>query len=167
MSDAISMEMRFFLASILCGIILLIVYDVLRIFRRVIKHAWLLVALEDLIFWLLSGIVIFRMMYEMNNGTIRGFAILGMMLGMIVYNKSLSPFFVKGISSLFLLINKGIGKILYYLSKPFRIISRYAKKIVPFPKKYITKVGKVVKRTLKKAKKPSTIENGDNENMQD
>ncbi|MDO5294762.1 MAG: spore cortex biosynthesis protein YabQ [bacterium] len=167
MSDAISMEVRFFVASILCGIILLIIYDVLRIFRRVIKHPWFFVALEDLIFWLLSGIVIFRMMYEMNNGTIRGFSVLGMFLGMIVYNKSLSPFFVKGISSLFILINKGILKVMFILSKPLRIISRYVKKMFAFLEKSVTKIGKLLRPLLKKFHKKSTIENIEDDNIQE
>ncbi len=167
MSDAISMEVRFFLASVICGIILLIVYDVLRIFRRVIKHVWFFVAVEDLIFWLLSGIVIFRMMYEMNNGTIRGFSVLGMFLGMIVYNKSLSPFFVKGIASFFIMINKGIGKVLFFLSKPLRIASRRLKRMYTFIGKKVAKIGVVIGKSLKKMKKPSTIEEEQSEKIQD
>ena len=167
MSDAISMEMRFFLASVLSGIILLIVYDVLRIFRRVVKHPWFFVALEDLIFWLLSGLFIFRMMYEMNNGTIRGFSILGMLLGMVIYNQSLSPFFVKGISEFFLLINRGIAKTLFFLSKPVRIVCRFMKKVFLFLKKIITKVGRKITQILKKRKKDSTIEDSESDKEQE
>ena len=164
MSDAISMEIRFFLASVLSGIILLIVYDVIRIIRRVIKHAWFFVALEDLIFWLLSGLFIFRMMYEMNNGTIRGFAVLGMLLGMIIYNQSLSPFFVKGLSEFILLVKRGIAKVLRFLSKPVRIACRGGKRWLRFMKKQVTKIGRKLSPILKKPKKDSTIESNENEN---
>lgn len=157
MSDAISMELQFFLVSILWGVIILVIYDVLRIFRRVVKHKWFFVAVEDVLFWIVSAFLIFRMMYQQNNGTIRGFSILGMTLGMIVYNQSLSQFVVKGISRIFLFINKGIHKILSFLAKPFSIISRRIKRILLFLKKKCNKNRKLFLKALKKDKKQDTI----------
>lgn len=157
MSDAIGMEVQFFLISILWGIILLVVYDVLRIFRRVVKHAWFFVAVEDVLFWIVSAFLIFRMMYQQNNGIIRGFSILGMTLGMIVYNQSLSDYMVKWISEFFLLIGKGIRKVTGILFKPIRFLLRRVKWIGLFLGKKITKNGKKSIRGLKKKTKPVKI----------
>jgi hypothetical protein len=63
MNPAISVELHFFLTSILWGVILLVAYDVLRIFRRLIKHDAFFIALEDLIFWVVASLFIFAMIY--------------------------------------------------------------------------------------------------------
>lgn len=157
MSDAIGMEVQFFLTSVLWGIILLVIYDVLRIIRRIIKHAWFFVAVEDVLFWIVSAFLIFRMMYEQNNGIIRGFSILGMTLGMVVYNQSLSEYMVKWISGLFLWIGKGIRKVAGGIWKPIRFLLRRIKWFFQFVGKKITKNGKRSFRGLKKRSKTVKI----------
>ena len=60
----------------------------------------LLVAVEDLIFWLLASLFIFTMIFHENNGIIRGFSIIGMLLGIILYHFSISDVLVKGLTKL-------------------------------------------------------------------
>ncbi len=100
MNPAITVELQFFLLSILWGGILLLAYDILRIFRRLIKQGAFLVAIEDLIFWLLASLFIFSMIFYENNGVIRGFSIIGMLLGIILYHFSISEWLVKSITML-------------------------------------------------------------------
>ncbi len=100
MNPAITIELQFFLTSILWGGILLLIYDILRILRRVIKHGAFLIAVQDMIFWVAASLFIFSMIYRENNGIIRGYSILGMMLGSILYHFALSDFLVKLISKL-------------------------------------------------------------------
>ena len=69
-SDAIGMECEFFLVSRLWGIILLVIYDVLRTLRRIIKHNWFFVSVDDMLFWIISAVLIFRRMYRHIDGTI-------------------------------------------------------------------------------------------------
>ncbi len=118
MNPAISIELQFFLLSILWGGILLLAYDVLRIFRRLIKHGIILVAIEDLIFWLLASLFIFTMIFHKNNGIIRGFSIIGMLLGIILYHFSISDGLVKSltklIQTLFSPIKAGVKQILRF-----------------------------------------------------
>jgi hypothetical protein len=64
MNHAISVELQFFLISVLWGSILLLIYDLFRIFRRLVKHDTFFVALEDLIFWVAASLFIFAMMYR-------------------------------------------------------------------------------------------------------
>ncbi len=64
---------------------MMIAYDGVRIFRRIIPHGGAAVALEDLLYWLVCGVCIFRMLYLENSGAIRGFAIAAVVLGMILY----------------------------------------------------------------------------------
>ena len=42
------------LHSFLLGVIITFIYDLFRIFRRIIPHGWFLLSLEDLVFWVLA-----------------------------------------------------------------------------------------------------------------
>ena len=110
--------------SLLMGIFITFVYDLLRIFRRVVPHARLLVSLEDLAFWVYCGAEVFLLMYRESNGTLRWFAVLGALAGMFFYKKMVSPLFVKYTS---LLLGKALellGRILKWLCRPFCFAGR-------------------------------------------
>lgn len=78
-------ELQFFSKAFLLGVLMMISYDVIRIFRRLIPHGTVAVAVEDVLYWLLCGVYIFRMLYVENSGAIRGFAIVAVVLGMLLY----------------------------------------------------------------------------------
>lgn len=119
MNKDIIVELVFFLISILWGAIILLAYDGLRILRRLIKHKTLFMGIEDLIFWTVTSVFIFSMIYRENDGIIRGFSIMGMALGMVAYHYIFSD-----------LIVKLITKLIQYLLKPFELILKKIKKIV-------------------------------------
>jgi spore cortex biosynthesis protein YabQ len=85
MSEGILFELRFFLRAVSLGILMMLLYELLRIFRRLVHHRFFAVAVEDILYWLVCGICIFRMMYLENSGAIRGFAIVAVVLGMLGY----------------------------------------------------------------------------------
>jgi spore cortex biosynthesis protein YabQ len=86
MNSAITTQLEFFLVSTLWGAIILFVYDGFRILRRVVKQNEIIIALEDLVFWVFAGVFIFAMMYHLNDGIIRGYSVMGMTIGMLLYN---------------------------------------------------------------------------------
>lgn len=154
MSDLVGLQMQFFLASILSGVVLLVVYDIIRIFRRIIKHSGFLVALEDIIFWVVGGLFIFVMMYKQNDGIIRGFSILGMLIGMLFYNHLLSKYVVNGISKLINGMIHLIYKVIHLLLTPVRFVLKKIKRLFRFlfrKVRYICK--KVLKMVVKRLKK--------------
>ena len=95
MSQNIINEIYFFGSCVLTGIIVIAMYDVLRIFRRVIKHGVFAVGVEDFVYWVGSSFFVFHIIYIRNDGIIRGFAILAIVLGMILYNVTISHWLVK------------------------------------------------------------------------
>lgn len=168
MSEIIGLQAKFFIASFASGIIMLIVYDVLRILRRIVKHSRLLVAIEDILFWVISSIFIFIMMYIENDGIIRGFSIMGMLLGMILYNILLSKYIVNGISYILNKIIDTVRRIILFLLKPFRYILGKIGKILNFIRKKLflfikfilhklKKIGKSLFKVLKKVAKTFKI----------
>ncbi len=127
MSEMIFREVNFFTASFLWGIFLLFVYDILRIIRRTIKHGKGMIAVEDLLFWIVGSIMVFQMIYQKNDGIIRGTAFLSIGLGMCLYHVTISAYVVK--------LGYGI------LGKPI-------KKICTFFYKALKKMQKAVKLLL-------------------
>ena len=85
-SAEILKETDVLLAAFLTGILLLLVYDFLRVLRRIIPHKMWVVGTEDLIFWVGSAAALFAMLYRENSGYIRGFVIGGVLVGMFFYN---------------------------------------------------------------------------------
>ena len=124
MTEEILWEWEFLLHTIKVGMGIAVLYDGLRMFRLVLPHHSVIVSVEDLLFWIYTTAVIFRMQFYQNNGVSRGFSILGIMLGMIVYDRL-------------------IGE---------RLV-RITAKAVGFIKRELTKIGKLFRIKLCKYKK--------------
>jgi spore cortex biosynthesis protein YabQ len=152
MNPAITIELQFFLLSILWGGLLLLAYDVLRIFRRLIKHGIILVAIEDLIFWLLASLFIFTMIFQKNNGIIRGFSIIGMLLGIILYHFSISEWLVNSITKLIQTLLSPIKAAIKQIIRFFRFLWTLGKKEINNLLYRLKKIKKSVKITLKTKK---------------
>ena len=85
MSEGILLELQFFFKAFAWGMAMMVLYDILRLFRRLIRHNVFAVAVEDILYWLVCGVLIFRMLYLENSGAVRGFAIVAVVLGMLLY----------------------------------------------------------------------------------
>lgn len=109
-SEGIHRELVFLLISFALGEGLVILYDLLRIFRRVIPHGVIWISIEDVCYWVLCALLVFGMIFQTNDGLVRGFSIGGICLGMLFYNHFVSSFLVVHISGF-------LGKILGILKK--------------------------------------------------
>lgn len=114
MSENIIADLDLWLVSIAAGVCMAFAYDVLRLFRRLVRHGRLAVDLEDLLYWTLCFFASFTLLYYGNNGVIRFVAVLGAALGMLVYSVSMGKVFVK---FSYFLINKTIGSAFRFLCK--------------------------------------------------
>ena len=115
-------ENEFLLHALYMGIFITFVYDLLRIFRRVVPHRGFFVSAEDLLFWIYCGEEVFLLMYHESDGTLRWFAVLGALAGMFLYRKLVSPYFVKYVS---LVLNRGLKfleKAMNWLCKPLMYV---------------------------------------------
>lgn len=121
-------ENSFLIHALLMGIFITFVYDLLRIFRRVVPHSNLWVSLEDMAFWIYCAAKVFVMMYHESDGTLRWFAVLGAMAGMFLYKKIVSPFFVKYVSLIIGKLFMVLGKIGRIILRPFAVVIRKLQK---------------------------------------
>lgn len=90
MSVTIQYEIRLLAASLLVGICLMAAYDGLRLFRMTVHHGNIWTGVEDACYWICSSTVTFILLFNQNDGVLRGYAILGVLAGMMLYNVSIS-----------------------------------------------------------------------------
>lgn len=160
-------ELRFFLNSILWGVILLVIYDVFRILRKIIKHNGFFIAIQDIIYWVVCSILIFNMMYEQNNGIIRAFAVLAVVIGMLLYHGSVSNMVVDFISmvinKVIHFVNLVIGTAINTILWPFKFIFKKIKRFVLFIAKKVRKLVLALIKPLKIKKKKVKMELSENQ----
>ncbi|MCL2170700.1 MAG: spore cortex biosynthesis protein YabQ [Defluviitaleaceae bacterium] len=84
-----------FLATVLLGVLTGFAYDLLRVFRRIIRHNKIAMHFEDCVFWISAAIFIFFFLLTHNFGEVRIFAIVGVLLGMLLYFIIASPLFMR------------------------------------------------------------------------
>ena len=144
-SQTIGHETMFLGVSVLLGVVLFIVYDILRIFRRIVPHGSIWVGVEDFIYWLICTGAVFVMLYQENDGMVRGFALGGLVIGMALYYVTFSRMVIKVNVVVLKGIIGGIKKVLKLLFGPFFKIQ---KKVAHFLVKRLKKVWIAVKMGL-------------------
>ena len=82
---SVSNQAYVFLSCVLGGMIIAFVYDIFRVRRKAIKSGNLIVYFEDFIYWIIVALVLFAVVYRSNEGEIRGYLILGVIIGIILY----------------------------------------------------------------------------------
>lgn len=142
MNTAILSEVQFFLTSFFWGAFLFLIYDCLLISRNIIKQHRVIIAVEDILFWAIAGFYIFRMIYQLNHGTIRWYSIVGIALGMYMYNGLLSKHIINFFTTIITRVIQFIKKILLIIFRPIRFLLTKIKKLFLF-------VARVCKRRLK------------------
>jgi len=66
------------------------VYDIFRVRRKAIKSSNLIVYFEDFIYWIIVALILFAIIYRSNEGELRGYLMLGVAIGIILYALLLS-----------------------------------------------------------------------------
>ncbi len=139
------------------GIVIGTLFDIFRILRKSFKTADWITYLQDILFWILAGCIMLFSIFTFNNGEIRSYVFIGMILGIIIYMLTISRFFVKSAVS----IIKFIKKILSY---PIKLIKNILMKIIIKPINTLFKKGKSTSKNIynKLQKLPKSNNNFEN-----
>jgi len=124
MADLIFDEAHLFAVCVLLGVFLAFVYDVIRIFRYMFKHADWLVDIEDLLYWIYTAWTVFATLFRYNEGILRGFVFVGMFVGTIGYLLTIS-------NVLLCLVRKMLPfweKIKKHMKAPFGRVKQFLRK---------------------------------------
>lgn len=110
-SDQIFNQLTLFGEACLLGAVMAAVYDVIRIFRRILRHGIIWISIEDACYWILFALVEFILLYRENNGVPRGYVFGGTVVGAVLYHFLCSRFLMKGASIFIRTVKKRLKKI--------------------------------------------------------
>ena len=127
-----------FLVFSLTGVEIGILFDFFRILRRTIKTGNIVTYIQDILFWILTGVLVLYNIWYFNNGEIRVYMFLGIIIGTLIYMSTLSNIFVK-------LFTKILSTIIKVLEIPFKTIITIFRKIITGILSFFTKNVKKLK----------------------
>lgn len=150
-----------FIYFTITGMVLGIVFDTFRILRKSFKTSDIITNIQDILFGLITGVVLLSSIFLFNNGELRLYLFIAICFGILIYMLLISKYFIK----LNVAIINLIKKIIIITTKPFIILLKFIKRIFfkpisfvcinlkhLFKKIYIffKKISKTKKKTIKK-----------------
>ena len=90
MSIVIWGQVLFVLASLCNGMLLMVGYDALRLFRWLLPRGKVWLWLEDTLYWCLASVPTFYLFFQYNDGVIRWYCLLGILGGAVLYEAGIS-----------------------------------------------------------------------------
>ncbi len=134
------------MAAVILGIILCVFYDIFRAARGCKKTSFVSIALEDIIFWIISSVSTFILLLAGTNGEVRFYVILGEVVGFVLSRLTLSRL----IYNFFLFIAKGISVL---FGKIYGIYILFLKWVLTLYADFLTFLRKKAENMLKLRKK--------------
>ena len=119
-----------FLIFTLNGIFIGLLFDFFRILRKTFKTANLVTYIEDIVFWIITGISIIYCMYNFSDGNIRLFMFLGLIFGIILYMLTLSKIIIKTFVISINILKKIFNKIIIM---PLKFVYTFMRKVMLKP----------------------------------
>ena len=144
-NSSITGESSLLLLSFIFGMVLMAGYDLLRIWRHLVHHGTVLLALEDFIYWVGCGIGTFAMLYHNNDGQIRWYVLAGIASGMLLWNGWISPVAVRLTVRILHFSGRQIRRFTGIFAGPVRYGKRKFRKITLFFKNELKKTVKMIK----------------------
>ena len=150
MPVSIPVEISFFLYSLFYGAVCFFAYDILRCFRRVFIHNTFWIAVEDLAFWMVAGILLFLMVFEQNSGSYRVSLGLGVFCGIFLWYFLFDHWIVAGLTWIFKTVKNIIWKVFSFFGKPVRFFGTRSLWTANYVRKKMKKASGVLVKHLKK-----------------
>lgn len=161
MSASISGQVLVFFWCIVGGLIIGVIFDIFRLSRKLIPTSDMITYIEDILFWLLVGVIVLATVFRYNQGQLRGFVFLGMILGTVFYLMAFSNFIIKVITAVFNTAVKMGKTIIKILEKPIKIITSVlkvpTKAVIQIIKRAANKIYSIYKKVFNDIKRSKKI----------
>ncbi len=115
-------QAELFLLTILLGGLMGLLYDGLRLFRRILPHKRFWIQTEDFLYWIILALAVFSVLLHKNAGEIRFFIFLGLGGGLLLYFLVCSPFIMRVGEGVLYGAKKVIVLFFTILFTPFRLV---------------------------------------------
>lgn len=151
-----------FLIFTINGILIGIIFDIFRIFRKTIKTSDFGTYIEDFLFWIITAIILLYSIFTYNNGELRFFMFLAVILGFIIYIFTISSYLIKINVNIINTIKKIFIKALKIIYTPIIKIFKILKKITFKPLLFISANLKKNMKNIKNKLKSQKVKNDNN-----
>lgn len=141
-----------FLVFSLTGVAIGVLFDIFRILRKSIKTPNIIIYIEDILFWILAGLLILYNIWYFNDGEIRVYIFLGIIIGLLLYMSTLSNIIIK-------IFSKILQTIIKVLEIPFKTIIAIFRKIITTIAPFFIKIVKKRKNLINFQNKKGNLEN--------
>lgn len=142
-----------FAIFILVGFLIGLLFDMFRISRRTFKTSDIITCLEDVLFWILTGLLILFSIFKFNNGDIRFFIVLAIFIGIALYMLVFSKIVINTLVKIILIIKKAISFIIKITLYPIKLILKLFKIMTKPIKKLLKNLTNILKKVPKISKK--------------
>ncbi|MBP3708008.1 MAG: spore cortex biosynthesis protein YabQ [Clostridia bacterium] len=139
MDDILYNQIRVLIVFNITGIIIGLIFDFFRAQRRAIKTINFITYIQDVLFWILSGIVIIISAITYTNGEIRSYMVLGLIVGVVFYFTLLSKYVLSLASCIANYMIKLVSYITSFIFKWIKIMFSPITKLFNYLKKVIIK----------------------------
>ena len=85
-----------FFIYVIVGILLGFIFDIFRALRKSIKNSTVATNIEDILFVIISFIIITTVVQIISKGELRFYILLGIILGILIYFLSVSKYIIAG-----------------------------------------------------------------------
>ncbi len=123
-----------FFIFILNGLIIGILFDIFRIMRKSFKTSDFRTNLQDILFWIFTGLILLYSIFRFNNGELRAYIFLGVFIGVALYMLLFSKIFIK-VNLFIVKIIKQVFK--YIIVIPIKYIFKFIRKILLAPISFV------------------------------
>lgn len=127
-----------FLVFTINGIIIGLLFDIFRILRKSFKTSDIITYIQDILFWILTGLILLYSIFTFSNGEVRFYMFLGVFLGCLIYMLLFSKYFININVKIIMIIKNIVNKILSIIIFPLKLILTFIKKIFFKPINFIT-----------------------------
>lgn len=153
-------QLQLFFIFLINGLLIGLLFDFFRILRKAMKTADFITYIEDALFWILTGFIILYSIFTYNNGEIRLFMFMAIILGILIYLAFISKMILNISLGIINVIKKILSTIFSIIKIPFHFFMKMIKKLFLNPisfiiiniRNYFTKSFKNFSNTLKKVK---------------
>ena len=139
MNQIVSNQSILFLTSVQIGVLMGVLFDLIRIFRKLLKHPNFLVQIEDMLYWVVCGFMGFYMLYVCNYAEIRPYIFIGIILGAVFYFLTFSIIFMKIATLMINYIKALVKKIIKCIISPLKALLKALMRCIRVPIQYISK----------------------------
>lgn len=127
MDISLSYQALMFLAMTVCGGVCGLVFDVFRAIRRIHKSPVGVVAIQDIMFWIIELTIVYMVAFKLNYAKVRAYEAVALIVGSFIYFMTASGYVISFLCGVFEVLIKWIEILLTPLKKLFLFAQRVKK----------------------------------------